>query len=60
MTQSDADRLNAIYRFVREHGFRAEVTDVVRVWIPYTSDMGDGFDVEIIRTMSEARHALGY
>lgn len=60
-SHQQAKRLNAIYRFVREHGFRAEISDVVRVWIPYTHEtLGDGFDVETLRTMSEARYALGY
>lgn len=57
-----AQRLNAIYKLVREHGFRAEVSDVVKVWIPYTAHNGmpGGEDCFTVRTMAEARIVLGY
>lgn len=60
MTDQDCHRLNSIYRFVRSHGFRAEVTHVVTVWIPYTSEHGNGEEKFTIRTMAEARNVLGY
>lgn len=56
----EADRLNAIYRFVRSHGFRATITNVVTVWIPYTSPYGNGEETYTIRTMDQARKVLGY
>lgn len=58
---AEADRLNAIYHFVRAHGFEAKITNVVTVTIPWHDNCGNtGFETFVVRNMSEARKVLGY
>lgn len=57
-------KLETIARFIRDHGFRVEITETaVNLWIPYTNGAsGDmvGEDRFTVATMAQARETLGY
>jgi len=59
--------LDKIARLVREHGFGALVIDgAVTFGVPYTIDVSPGkwmlggYETFTVRTLTEARNALGY
>lgn len=60
-TPNDAG-LERLAAWIRSHGFTATVTDTgVEVQIPWVGPTGDtGTAIEHVRTVSEARTALGY
>lgn len=57
--------MTPILSFIESHGFRcivrADLSQLtITVFIPFTSPHGNGYESVNVRTMSEARAALGY